>query len=267
MGGTALRATLVVPDRQVGHARMVERRRNRLAGRARARPPCPAVTEEAPTFPSAPPERIELSASVALVRCRAERAAAAVAAINASLDHLWPWMAWASEPATEAGLATFFAAAEELWDQRKDFGYSIVDADDAVLGGCGLHGRLGRHRPRDRLLGARRPHRAGPRHRRLGRAHGCRLRHRRHRAGADPVRGAQRPQRPGAGEARLRASRACRVPDDGPCDGTAHAAVADRPGDVDRGSPRRPGRSLARWTTAPSGCSTAASVASPSPGR
>ena len=40
-------------------------------------------------------------------------------------------------------MATFFAAAEELWDQHKDFGYSIVDADDAVLGGCGLHGRLG----------------------------------------------------------------------------------------------------------------------------
>ena len=101
------------------------------------------VTEEAPTFPMAPPERIELSPNVALVRCRPERAAAAVAAINTSLDHLWPWMAWASEPATNAGMATFFAASEELWDQHKDFGYSIVDVDDAVLGGCGLHGRLG----------------------------------------------------------------------------------------------------------------------------
>ncbi|MEQ1785954.1 MAG: GNAT family N-acetyltransferase, partial [Acidimicrobiales bacterium] len=61
-------------------------------------------------------------------------------------DHLWPWMAWAAEPATEAGLATFFAVAEELWDQRQDFGYSIVDAEgQAVLGGCGLHGRLGPH--------------------------------------------------------------------------------------------------------------------------
>jgi RimJ/RimL family protein N-acetyltransferase len=69
-----------------------------------------------------------------------------VAAINTSLEHLRPWMAWATEPATEAGMTTFFAAAEELWDQRKDFGYSIVDADDAtILGGCGLHGRLGAH--------------------------------------------------------------------------------------------------------------------------
>jgi RimJ/RimL family protein N-acetyltransferase len=101
------------------------------------------VTDPAPTFPSAPPERIDLGVGVALVRCRAERAAAAVAAINASLEHLQPWMAWAAEPATEAGLASFFAAAEALWDQRRDFGYSIVDpADAVVLGGAGLHGRL-----------------------------------------------------------------------------------------------------------------------------
>ena len=81
-----------------------------------------------------------------LVRCDPERARATVAAINTSLDHLRPWMAWASEPATEAAMATFLATAEELWDQRHDFGYSIVDADDErVLGGCGLHGRLGRH--------------------------------------------------------------------------------------------------------------------------
>lgn len=99
----------------------------------------------APTFATAPPERIDLGDAV-LVRSRAERAAAAVTAINASLEHLRPWMAWAGEPTTEAAMATFFAAGEELWEQRKDFGYSIVDpADTVVLGGCGLHGRLGPH--------------------------------------------------------------------------------------------------------------------------
>jgi RimJ/RimL family protein N-acetyltransferase len=104
------------------------------------------ATDEGPIFPSAPPERIDLGIGVALVRCQPARAAATVVAINTSLDHLRPWMAWAAEPATEAGMATFLAAAEELWDRRKDFGYSIVDAADAVvLGGCGLHGRLGPH--------------------------------------------------------------------------------------------------------------------------
>lgn len=97
-----------------------------------------------PTFPSAPPERIDLGIGVALVRCRVERVAASVEAINASLEHLRPWMAWAAEPATEAGLATFFAVSEQLWDERHDFGYSIVDrADERVVGGAGLHGRLG----------------------------------------------------------------------------------------------------------------------------
>jgi RimJ/RimL family protein N-acetyltransferase len=104
------------------------------------------VTEATPTFPSAPPARIDLGIGVALVRCRAERATATATAINASLEHLQPWMAWAAEPATAAGLATFFATAEALWDQRKDFGYSIVDpADEVVLGGAGLHGRLDQH--------------------------------------------------------------------------------------------------------------------------
>lgn len=41
-------------------------------------------------------------------------------------------------------MATFFAAAEELWEQRTDFGYSIVEGpEEAVVGGCGLHGRMG----------------------------------------------------------------------------------------------------------------------------
>jgi RimJ/RimL family protein N-acetyltransferase len=103
------------------------------------------MSDQSPTFAGPPPERIDLGDAL-LVRCRAERAGAAVTAINESLEHLRPWMAWASEPATEAAMAVFFAAAEELWDKGKDFGYSIVDPDDTiVLGGCGLHGRLGDH--------------------------------------------------------------------------------------------------------------------------
>jgi RimJ/RimL family protein N-acetyltransferase len=101
------------------------------------------MSDEGPVFASTPPESIDLG-SACVVRCRAERAAATVTAINESLEHLRPWMAWAREPATETAMATFFAAAEELWDQRRDFGYTIVAADgEAVLGGCGLHGRLG----------------------------------------------------------------------------------------------------------------------------
>lgn len=108
--------------------------------------PTAPVADGAPTFPVAPPERLELPGGELLVRTDPARTARAVAAVNASLDHLRPWMAWAQEPATEASLGAFFAEAQVAWEARRDFGYSIVDAGDTeVLGGCGLHGRLGPH--------------------------------------------------------------------------------------------------------------------------
>lgn len=101
--------------------------------------------DEAPIFPSAPPERLELPGGEVLLRNRAERAARAAEAINASLQHLRPWMAWAQEPVTEAALRERFVESGAAWDDRRDFPYLIVDeASGEVLGGCGLHGRLGR---------------------------------------------------------------------------------------------------------------------------
>jgi RimJ/RimL family protein N-acetyltransferase len=100
--------------------------------------------QDGPVFAAAPPARIELGDGRALVRWTADRAPSAVASINESLDHLRPWMAWAQSPATEAGLATLFAVGDELWEQRRDFGYSVVEGhSERVIGGCGLHGRRG----------------------------------------------------------------------------------------------------------------------------
>ena len=102
--------------------------------------------DEGPVFPAAPPERIDLGHGRALVRGSADRASAAAVSINESLEHLRPWMAWAAEPATEAGLAVVFATGEELWERRRDFGYSIVEGpEERVVGGCGLHGRQDEH--------------------------------------------------------------------------------------------------------------------------
>jgi RimJ/RimL family protein N-acetyltransferase len=100
-----------------------------------------ADDQTGPVFPEAPPERIELSGGRALVRCSVDRAAAAAVSINESLEHLRPWMAWAAEPASEASLAVFFATAEQLWDQRRDFGFSIIEGPDERVVGGGLHGR------------------------------------------------------------------------------------------------------------------------------
>lgn len=100
---------------------------------------------DGPVFPTAPPEHIDLGGGVAIVRTHPDRARALAVAINESLDHLQPWMAWASEPASEDAMVTFLAAGAQQWDQRRDFGYSIVDTDGAVVGGCGLHARLGQN--------------------------------------------------------------------------------------------------------------------------
>lgn len=104
------------------------------------------MSDDGPVFPATPPERIELPGDRALTRCRADRAADTVAAVDASLEHLRHWMTWAAEPATEAGMAAFLATGEELWDQRRDFSFHVVEAPgDRIIGGCGLHGRIGPH--------------------------------------------------------------------------------------------------------------------------
>ena len=102
------------------------------------------MDDELPTYPAAPPDSIELPRGRCLVRASADRTAAVVTAVNASLDHLRPWLAWAAEPATEASIGTFLAVSHGLFEARHDFAYSILDEDGAsIVGGCGLHGRLG----------------------------------------------------------------------------------------------------------------------------
>ncbi len=104
----------------------------------------PAAPESLPPpLPVAPPPRIVLRGGRSLERADPKRAESAAAAINASRQHLLPWMPWAAEPATVAGMATFFSAAALLWEQRQDFTYSMLDPAGSVIGGCGLHNRLG----------------------------------------------------------------------------------------------------------------------------
>ena len=99
---------------------------------------------EPPLFEVAPPERVELPDGLALVRPRPDLVPSAVVGINESLQHLRPWMAWAQHPATEEAIAAVYAEADEQWSQRRDFLYVLVEAaTDRVVGGSGLHGRLG----------------------------------------------------------------------------------------------------------------------------
>src|SRR4051794_5472111 len=64
-------------------------------------------------------------------------------AIAQSIEHLRPWMAWAAaEPLTPAERAALIERFERSWADGEDFGYGMF-VDGAVVGGCGLHRRLG----------------------------------------------------------------------------------------------------------------------------
>ena len=246
-------------------ARKSARPRARLGGEDGA-----MAEDEGPVFPAAPPERIELSrrASAGAVRPPTGRPPPMVS-INESLEHLSPWMAWAAEPATEAGLRRRL---------RRGRGAVGPTTRLRVLGRRGARRadrrRLRaartprRARPRDRLLDPRRPDRAGPRHRGEPRAHRRRLR-------ASPgiervriqLRRAATSAAPACPRSSATRSSASSVPDDGPCEGRPTQIVGGRAGRLDRDAPGDRLVALPGWTTARSGCSTAASAASPSPAR
>ena len=94
---------------------------------------------------AAPPEEVT-SRSLLLRRVHAVDAAAIARAVRVSLDHLRPWMPWATPEAADprAQLARV-AEADELWESGTDFIYSVLLAESRmVIGEIGLH-----HRPGD----------------------------------------------------------------------------------------------------------------------
>jgi RimJ/RimL family protein N-acetyltransferase len=90
-----------------------------------------------------PPERIDLPTVDAVARRhRLDDLDALQQAIEESRDHLRPWMFWADQ--TRDDTATFLRGAIDKWDSGEEFTYLLVGSDgDRVLGGAGLHHRLG----------------------------------------------------------------------------------------------------------------------------
>jgi RimJ/RimL family protein N-acetyltransferase len=69
-------------------------------------------------------------------------AASMAEAVNVSLDHLRPWMPWATAVVTVKDEATLLADFARRAASGTEFGYHLV-LDDAVVGGAGLHLRNG----------------------------------------------------------------------------------------------------------------------------
>jgi RimJ/RimL family protein N-acetyltransferase len=93
---------------------------------------------------SRPPEHLDAGV-VALRRHRVEDAAAIARAVAESLDHLRPWMPWATADAGRVGPQRR-RLREVLPDWEADTEYSfliVAPEQDQILGGCGLHRRVG----------------------------------------------------------------------------------------------------------------------------
>jgi RimJ/RimL family protein N-acetyltransferase len=90
-----------------------------------------------------PPERID-AAEIVLTRGSPQVADEFVVAVNASLDHLRPWMPWAQAPANAESIGGFLLGAEADWVAHRAFQYIIAASSGSpFLGCCGLHARLG----------------------------------------------------------------------------------------------------------------------------
>jgi RimJ/RimL family protein N-acetyltransferase len=90
-----------------------------------------------------PPARVD-AGPVVLRRVRTTDAGAIAAAVSASLDHLRPWMPWATPAA--AGRPSQLARlteADVLWESGASYIYSVLTADQGTLvGEIGLHRRI-----------------------------------------------------------------------------------------------------------------------------
>ena len=128
-------------------------------------------------------------------------------AVTESIEHLRPWMPWIAEEPLHGRAASRAAspAGRPLWDAG-DRVYGMFVGDE-VVGGCGLHARIG---PGGLEIGYW--VRAG----RTGRGYATAASRlltdiafadARHRPGRDPPRRDQRSQQPGPGQARLRPGR------------------------------------------------------------
>jgi RimJ/RimL family protein N-acetyltransferase len=91
-----------------------------------------------------PPERLE-GDGVVLRRPAAADGDRQAAAIDASLEQLRPWMAWADDSAAAPERrAEHLARVDEGWATGSEFAYLILDpAEATVLGAAGLHRRIG----------------------------------------------------------------------------------------------------------------------------
>jgi len=109
----------------------VRRRARRVAGSAGARRGL------------IPAERID-TGGVVLRRLTPDDADAVATAATESLEHLAPWMPWATPEGTSlAAQRDRLLGPDASWTSTSGYEYGIFLPDGALVGGCGLHRRIG----------------------------------------------------------------------------------------------------------------------------
>lgn len=88
-----------------------------------------------------PPEHVA-GRTVTLRRWALDDVDAQVDAVVASLPTLRPWMPWAVRYDHAAG-TDFVTRTRDEWNARITFGYAVRTADDRLIGGVGMHARIG----------------------------------------------------------------------------------------------------------------------------
>jgi RimJ/RimL family protein N-acetyltransferase len=118
----------------------------------------PFVSAPAASHPARPPEQVRAGPLV-LRRVHADDAGAIAVAVGASLEHLRPWMPWATPDAADLrSQLVRVAEADEMWESGTGFIYVMVardagpphpdapgmvkDPDGEFVGTIGLHRRL-----------------------------------------------------------------------------------------------------------------------------
>jgi RimJ/RimL family protein N-acetyltransferase len=90
-----------------------------------------------------PPEIVDADV-VVLRRLTADDAGALSTAATESLEHLAPWMPWATPVGTSIGAQhERLAGPDAVWTTTSGYEYGAFLPDGVLVGGCGLHRRIG----------------------------------------------------------------------------------------------------------------------------
>lgn len=89
-----------------------------------------------------PPEMIN-AGTLVLKRWEPAWAEEATAAVRESLPELKPFLPWATDDYELASSRAYLADADQRWEKGTDFQYAIFTSIGELIGGIGLHRRLG----------------------------------------------------------------------------------------------------------------------------